>query len=206
MEDKRSSIIAAAAEAIDRWGSQFTMDMVAQQAGVAKGTVYLYFASKQDLLLSMIMEGLQELEQGLKDAAVGCKDAGGKLAAIVTAHYQMVISKAPLFIKLVSQDPMLFREARPEILPYLKGIEGVYADVLKQGVQEGCFGGINPEITGIILLTLVHNAAASCSIFRPDLSAEAVLEQVQTLIFKGINADPQLAFKNLLQEGKTCKV
>lgn len=206
MEDKRSSIIAAAAEAIDKWGSQFTMDMVAQQAGVAKGTVYLYFASKQDLLLSMIMEGLQELEQGLKDAAVGCKDAGGKLAAIVTAHYQMVISKAPLFIKLVSQDPMLCREARQDIIPYLRGIEGVYTDVLKQGVQEGCFGGINPEITGIILLTLVHNAAASCSIFQPDMSEEEVLEQVHTLIFQGINADPQLAFKNLLQEGKTCKV
>lgn len=206
MEDKRSSIIAAAAEAIDKWGSQFTMDMVAQQAGVAKGTVYLYFASKQELLLSMIVEGLQELEQGLKDAAVGYEEANKKLAAIVTAHYQMVISKAPLFIKLISQDPMLFREARPEILPYLKGIEGVYADVLKQGVREGCFGGINPEITGIILLTLVHNAAASCSIFRLDLSAETVLEQVHTLIFQGINADPQLAYKNLLQEGKTCKV
>jgi AcrR family transcriptional regulator len=54
---KRARLIASAAEAFSRVGfDRANVDEVAANAGVAKGTVYLYFANKGELFLAVLAE------------------------------------------------------------------------------------------------------------------------------------------------------
>ena len=58
-EARGQQILVATAELLERWSySDITMDRIAHRAGVAKGTLYLYFRTKEALFLSLYEERL----------------------------------------------------------------------------------------------------------------------------------------------------
>jgi AcrR family transcriptional regulator len=58
-EARGQQILAAAAELLEKWSySDITMDRIAERAGVAKGTLYLYFRTKEALFLGLYEERL----------------------------------------------------------------------------------------------------------------------------------------------------
>jgi AcrR family transcriptional regulator len=55
-QDRARRILDAAAELIQRWGyNKTTIDDIARQAGVAKGTIYLHWRTREDLFEALIM-------------------------------------------------------------------------------------------------------------------------------------------------------
>jgi len=63
---------------------------VAAEAGVADGTIYLYFKSKDDLLISLFELQMERVHATLSAAMVGAKDAHDKLRRFVRAYVQLV--------------------------------------------------------------------------------------------------------------------
>ena len=62
LEFRTGEILAAARIVFARHGyGAATVDEIADAAGVAKGTVYLYFPSKRDLFLATLREGVEAL-------------------------------------------------------------------------------------------------------------------------------------------------
>ena len=60
---RRAQVIAAARERFSKHGlAGTTMDGIAQAAGVAKGTVYLYYKSKEDIFRQILDEDLANLQ------------------------------------------------------------------------------------------------------------------------------------------------
>ncbi|WP_405060842.1 TetR/AcrR family transcriptional regulator [Kribbella sp. NBC_01505] len=57
----RAAILAAASEAFAEHGLKATTEQVAQQAGVAIGTVFRHFPTKNDLLVAIMKESLERL-------------------------------------------------------------------------------------------------------------------------------------------------
>ena len=56
---KRQKILAAAAKIFETYGyAEATVDAVAAEAGIAKGSVYNYFSSKQELFTSVFTESM----------------------------------------------------------------------------------------------------------------------------------------------------
>ena len=63
--------------------SETTMDQVAECAGIAKGTLYLYFRSKRDIYMAALMEGIRSLNNDSRrkvEAAAGVRE---KLCAFI---------------------------------------------------------------------------------------------------------------------------
>src|SRR2546426_10017116 len=63
-QERGDRILDAAAELVLRWGyKKTTIDDIAKQAGVAKGTIYLHWKTREDLFLALITrEGLKLTE------------------------------------------------------------------------------------------------------------------------------------------------
>ncbi len=58
-EARSQQMLAATAELLERWSyADITMDRIAERAGVAKGTLYLYFRTKESLFLSLYEDRL----------------------------------------------------------------------------------------------------------------------------------------------------
>src|SRR5580658_4373103 len=63
-EFRRSEIVAAARKVFAKCGYRCsTVDHIAEQAGIAKGTLYLYFKSKEEIYLTALMADIGDLQQ-----------------------------------------------------------------------------------------------------------------------------------------------
>jgi AcrR family transcriptional regulator len=77
---RRSQVIAAARERFTKHGlAGTTMDGIAQAAGVAKGTVYLYYKSKEDIFRQILDEDLAHLQDETVPLVSGPGDIEQKL-------------------------------------------------------------------------------------------------------------------------------
>src|SRR5512141_961309 len=89
--DPRSSkserILEAAVKVFARKGyTAATVAEVAREAGVADGTIYLYFKSKDDILVHFFRFKAQQVFDRFRAAVAAGADAGAKLRNLVRAH------------------------------------------------------------------------------------------------------------------------
>src|SRR5438105_1129860 len=88
--DKRERILDAAERIFARHGFfAAKVSDVAKEAGVADGTIYLYFKSKDDLLISLFERRMQQLNAALRTAVAG-KPPREQLRAFVRTYLQLV--------------------------------------------------------------------------------------------------------------------
>ena len=98
-EARREQLLAVAAGLLDRWSySDVTMARIAEQASVAKGTLYLYFRTKETLFLALFEERLNawyaEL-QALADHGEGAVDPSEAARVIASS-----LSRRPTLVHL----------------------------------------------------------------------------------------------------------
>jgi AcrR family transcriptional regulator len=65
---RTEAIIAATRKVIAAQGPEFTLDQVAEKAGVAKGTLYLYFPSKDELVFTVLKNDIGWLLEKTREA------------------------------------------------------------------------------------------------------------------------------------------
>ncbi len=91
--DKRERILTAAERIFARHGFfAAKVSDVAKEAGVADGTIYLYFKSKDELLISLFERRMQQVQETLR-AAVAGKPPRAQLRAFVTAYLELVAAE-----------------------------------------------------------------------------------------------------------------
>src|SRR5580765_2408580 len=83
-EYRTSELLDAARTVFSRKGfHNATIDDIAHEAGVAKGTVYLYFKSKQDIYLEALRDGIQTLLQEMRAETAADDTAVAKLRKLI---------------------------------------------------------------------------------------------------------------------------
>jgi AcrR family transcriptional regulator len=95
---RRHLILTAAEKLLQGWSyTDITMDRIAAKAGVAKGTLYLYFRTKETIFLRLYEDRLlawyTELESlaGLGSHSVGADEAAQVMASSLAAHPTLVL-------------------------------------------------------------------------------------------------------------------
>jgi TetR/AcrR family fatty acid metabolism transcriptional regulator len=88
-DDKRARILQAAVKVFARKGYfAARVSEIARRAGVADGTIYLYFRGKEDLLVSLFDEVMSVHVAEVKAALPKVPTTEGKLRAVAEAHLQ----------------------------------------------------------------------------------------------------------------------
>jgi AcrR family transcriptional regulator len=141
-EQRRQSILDAAEHTYISKGAGATMDDIASAAEVAKGTLYLYFSSKEDLWLSLISKGLAMLEERFRATV---REANGTVDAVTrigTAYIEFAREHTNMFRLLLDSTTLLSHgDATPAILEDVArrsdSLWGVLTGVLQQGIDDG---------------------------------------------------------------------
>jgi TetR/AcrR family fatty acid metabolism transcriptional regulator len=131
--DKRERILDAAVRVLARKGFQATrVSEVAKAAGVADGTIYLYFDSKDDLLVSLYEDRVERLLRYLEAELPRVKTARDKLRRIIEVQLGLLESErdlAEVLTVILRQSSKLMKEhAAPKFNAYLDVIARVVAD------------------------------------------------------------------------------
>ncbi len=147
---KRTLIIDAAVEVFAEKGfHQARVTDIASLAGVADGTIYLYFRNKEDLLLSIFEEKMDLLIGGLQKALEDTDDPIERTRRFARFHFGQVRdnrSAAEVLQVELRLSNKFIKEYRPEKLwMYL----GVFADVIRDGQEKGIF---RPEIDQFVMM------------------------------------------------------
>lgn len=144
---RRRSILQAAREMFFENGFHHaTVESVAERAEVSKGTVYLYFASKESLLAHLLLEGLEDLVSELERAHAATIDlaADEQLRALARAYFDFFDRDPQYFPFLMAMDRGRFQEAVPPELyqdileASLEGLT-LAVDVVENGIAERVF-------------------------------------------------------------------
>ena len=140
VDDKRELIMNAAIRAFARNGyHQSRITDVAQEAGVAAGTIYLYFKSKDDLLISIFEERVQGFIQEFRRQLTREDSGEAKLRKLVYLHL-FEMQKHP---DLAAVFQLELRQSRHFMSSYpktdLKGYFDLIGQIIEEGQQQGRF-------------------------------------------------------------------
>ena len=115
---RREYILQAAREVFFDGSRRATIDDVAARAEVSKGTVYLYFESKEAILAHLVLEGLDILSGLLETAYAPKKDwsADERVRRLARAYLKFSKTYPQYFRLLMAFDHGRFRERVPESL------------------------------------------------------------------------------------------
>lgn len=134
-----------------------SVEAVTTTAGVAKGTFYHYFASKQDLLTQLVARFGDELFEHLEGEMLEVDgDALERLRALIRISATWKLERLDTTLAYV---PFLYREENDELRHklfsvWLERLRPLLLEIVEQGVRDGTFSVDDPEGTTTVLLTL----------------------------------------------------
>src|SRR5579884_1565785 len=108
-EERADRILDAAAELMVRWGyNKTTIDDIARQAGVAKGTIYLHWKTREDLFTALMRREYIRVVEDIQQR-ISNDPEGGTLEGI-TKHTMLATMKSPLMKAVLLRDTDLLGE------------------------------------------------------------------------------------------------
>lgn len=136
--DKRERILRAATRVFARKGFYATrVSEVAKAAGVADGTIYLYFKSKDDLLVSLFEDRIMLLLQTLERALGERNTPEERLRCVIEMQLGLLEGERDLAevitVNLRQSTKLMKQYAAPKFLLYLETIARVIAEGQKAG-------------------------------------------------------------------------
>ena len=138
--DKRERILRAAIKIFSHKGFfNSKISDIARSAGVADGTIYLYFKNKDDLLISLFEEKMAEVVADVRGRVAAGNGALSRLKIFIENHMSLLVREAGLIEVLqveLRQSNKFMKEYVPvKFLEYLD----VISEILELGKREGTF-------------------------------------------------------------------
>jgi AcrR family transcriptional regulator len=159
-EHRKAEILQAAHDIFFEKGLlSATMDEIAEKAELSKGTLYIYYKSKEDLYLGVMMEGLRVLHD-LFEQAIETKDpVPVRLKKLGEVYYQYFLEHKNYFrMFYYFQHPHFHKQVSPEMMQSCttenQRLWKLILDLIDLGIREGDIRpNINSSEVGLILWT-----------------------------------------------------
>lgn len=138
-EERRAQILDAAARVFSDQGYHgATIRQIAERAGLAEGTIYLYFASKRDLLLATWEHVALASLAPLLDRAASVERDEDFFAAMLENRFELIRRHAPL-VRLVLQQADIDRTLRRALQDRLQSMRALVGEHIQRRIAAGRF-------------------------------------------------------------------
>jgi TetR/AcrR family fatty acid metabolism transcriptional regulator len=179
--DKREAILKAATRVFAQSGF-FNAQVadVAKAAGVAAGTVYLYFRSKDDLLVSLFERTMKDAIAAGRDALAGATDPRERLGRDrdLAVVFQVELRQSTKFMERFSSS-------------YLREYLGIIREAVEAGQTAGLFrSDVSATVAAKILFGALDEMATNWMLSRRRYSLEADADAVIDLFLHGVHRHP----------------
>ena len=192
-QDLRESILDATDRLLARYGyTKLTMDDLAREVGIGKGTIYLHFRSKEELVLSHIDRIVERVKAEMTTIAGSGGDPGARLRRMLLARVLIRFDSVQHYTESLSD---VLAAIRPTLLArrkrYFEEEAAILAKVLEEGARGGAFALDDAEGAAEALLTAT-NALLPYSLSRRELGERKDLAErtgrIASLLLDGLRA------------------
>ncbi len=188
--DKREAILRAATQVFARSGF-FNAQMadVARVAGVAAGTVYLYFKGKDDLLASVFERAMREAIDEARTVVAAATSSGARLQSIAKLHLERIGRDRDLAVvfqvELRQSTKFMERFSSTHLRQYL----GIIRQVIADGQSTGEFRrDVNPTVAAKVFFGALDEMATNWMLSRRRYPLAADADVVIDLFLNGVGA------------------
>jgi len=189
--DKRDALLRAAIETFAARGF-FNAQVadVARTAGVAAGTVYLYFRGKDDLLISIFDKTMKEAIAAGRDSIAGIADPLDQLRAIARLHLDRMSRDRDLAVvfqvELRQSTKFMERFSATHLREYL----GIIRDIVERGQRMGVIRKtLNATLAAKLLFGMLDEMATNWILSRRKYSLIADADAIVDLFVRGAGTE-----------------
>ena len=187
---KRDAILRAAIDVFAERG-YFNAQVadVARAAGVAAGTVYLYFKSKDDLLVSIFERSMRESLTAGREAVADLSDPRERLRRLARGHLARLGSDRNLAVvfQVELRQSTKFMERFSSTL--LRDYLGLLRDAIADGQRSGVFrSDIKPTLAAKALFGALDEMATNWILSKRRYALDADADAIVDLFVDGVSA------------------
>jgi len=186
--DKRTAILdAAVVEIAQRGYYQTTVAMIARRAGVADGTIYLYFENKDEILFSLFDRAMSRFTSQGRGPLAEATCASDRLKRIVELHLSLVGQDRDLAIitqvELRHSIHFMDQFSRNQVREYLE----LLAEVVTEGQTEGVFRrDLDPVFAAKAIFGVLDEMATDWVLSRRNTRLESNIAAVTSFLLAGL--------------------
>ena len=193
--EKRARIVNAAVDIFAEKGFRTArVSDIARLAGVADGTIYLYFKSKEEILISIFEEKMDLLLKGLRLTLADATNSPDKISRFAKFHLGQVAAN-PAVAEVLQVELRLshkfLREYRPEKLwEYL----GIFEDIVRQGQKAGVFrDDVDPFVSSWSFFGGMDEIAMQWVLSKKSqrIDLDSAAHQIATIFTRGLSPQPK---------------
>jgi len=192
--DKRKSQILNAAESVftKKGFNEARMDDIAEQTGLSKGTLYLYFKSKEDLIFAILnrifQRSFKELES-LKQEEASASATIAKLIDLVTGEIIGMLRLIPIiysFLALAFRNKLVKRALKN----YINGYLDIFIVIVQRGIDTGEFRPVDAREVAIAASAIIEGTILLWAYDSSAIDPERHIRSGINLLLEGVLAHP----------------
>lgn len=170
-----------------------TIDRVAEEAGVAKGTIYLYFNSKDDLVHAAVLEGLREIMEETVRSDDPAKPPIERIRDLILSQYRIEASNQDFLKTLIignSLDVEVESASGREFMRVYAEFLNFSASIFQAAIDHGAIRPIDPQFAAFMLGEMITGSLRRRLLKLASSPLEADADAVVELFLKGIQVIP----------------
>ncbi|AOZ89783.1 TetR family transcriptional regulator [Bacillus xiamenensis] len=186
---KYMQIIDAAVVVIAENGyHQSQVSKIAKQAGVADGTIYLYFKNKEDILISLFKEKMGQFIERMETDIQKKPSAKEKLHLLIQEHFRLLSQDHHLALVTQLELRQSNLELRQKINEVLKGYLNMLDSILTEGKKSGEFRqDLDVRLARQMVFGTIDETATTWVMNDQKYDLPALAENVHDLLLNGIH-------------------
>ena len=190
-DERRAQIMEAALACFTRKGyNNTTMDDIAAESGLSKGSLYWYFKSKEDLFAAALASPIVAWGNEAVTALEQCPTASDKLHTL--ARWMVDLCKTfegffGLFLEFLMSSP--HREEAGQLwIGLLVQYKDLVVEIIEEGVRNGEFKPVDAEQL-VWAIMAAYDGLAAYVMFIPDMDLERISQVFVETLLSGLAAD-----------------
>jgi len=170
---------------LEKGFTETSMREIAKAAGVGKSTLYDYYKSKDEIMVSYFEEEINKITIHAEEIIQADSSITEKLRKIMQMHLGYLVDSRHTFLKLSLEAQRLSADRQDQIQLHRHAYQDMLRELIEEGIRRGEFRPVNPLFAARSIFSLLSIAVFTT---RPTGTPEEMLEQALGILFEGIQA------------------
>lgn len=161
------------------------VEMIADELGIGKGTIYRHFGSKKSLFVAVANYSMQKLVEHIEFRIDYDEALPERMATAIAAHLEFFDAN-PDVVEILLQERTEFREEfKPTYVIYRDAYMGHTEEILNEGIKEGKLRKMDTKRMAVLLGDLIYGTVMSGYI-RGEKRLMDSADHLVDLLFRGM--------------------
>jgi len=165
--------------------TETSMREIAAAAKTGKSTLYDYFKTKDEVLISMIEGMIQGATSEAQSIIEQPLPAIERLRQVMMRHIEYLAARKEVYLKLSFEVQRLSHESQQRIQMHRHAYQDLVRKLIDEGIAEGTIRKVDSLVAARTLITALTPAVYTS---RPSGTPEHMLNEIFDIILKGIQA------------------